>query len=49
METNFYGVGCIVLPILEALLQIWNSEDGLKRSIYPAGSALVTQAEGLHC
>ena len=48
VETDFDRVCFIVLSVMEALLEVRDSEDRLERSVYPARSSLVTQSERLH-
>lgn len=45
VETDFDRICCIVLLVLEALLEIGNTVDGLQRSINPAGSSLIAKSK----
>jgi len=45
VEAHFNWIVCVVLFILEALLQVRDAKDSLERSIDPARSSLVAQAK----
>jgi len=45
VEAHFNRIVCVVLFILEALLQVRDAKDSLECSIDPAGSSLVAQAK----